>query len=223
MPLVDRQHRRRPTACTVCALVVLIGLLLPFDASADASATRVDIGSKKFTESVILGEVLRIIAEDAGADARHQAALGGTRILYGALLAGEIDIYPEYTGTLTGEILAERDIHTRDQLAAALADDGLRLSRPLGFQNTYALAVPAALARERGLRRISDLRKRPDLRLGFSNEFLDRDDGWPGLKHRYGLPQQRVQGLDHDLAYRGIASGRIDVTVVYTTDAEIAH
>ena len=223
MPLVDRQHRRRPTACTVCALVVLIGLLLPFDASADASATRVDIGSKKFTESVILGEVLRLIAEDAGADARHQAALGGTRILYGALLAGEIDIYPEYTGTLTGEILAERDIHTLDQLAAALADDGLRLSRPLGFQNTYALAVPAALARERGLRRISDLRKRPDLRLGFSNEFLDRDDGWPGLKHRYGLPQQRVQGLDHDLAYRGIASGRIDVTVVYTTDAEIAH
>ena len=223
MRVLTRRRRRHPTGSTGRVLIILIGLCVFQGVSADAAALRVDIGSKKFTESVILGEVLRLVAEDAGAVARHRAALGGTRILYGALRAGEIDVYPEYTGTITGEILADRGIRTRDQLAAALADDGLRLSPPLGFQNTYALAVPAALAQKLGLSRISDLRDHPDLRLGFSSEFLDRDDGWPGLKRRYGLPQQRVQGLDHDLAYRGIASGRIDVTVVYTTDAEIAH
>jgi osmoprotectant transport system permease protein len=221
--LLKYRRYRQPAACTCWLFIVLTSLLVSQGTGADAPAARVDIGSKKFTESVILGELLRLVADDAGADARHRAALGGTRILYGALRAGEIDIYPEYTGTLTGEILADRDLRTRAELAAALADDGLRLSPPLGFQNTYALAVPAALADKLGLRRISDLRGHPDLRLGFSSEFLDRDDGWPGLKRRYGLPQQRVQGLDHDLAYRGIASGRIDVTVAYTTDAEIAR
>ncbi len=223
MPLPRRPAHRHPstTGLLLGTLLILIGLGPP--AVAGAAGPQVDIGSKKFTESVILGELLRFVAEDAGADARHREALGGTRILYSALRAGEIDVYPEYTGTLTGEILADRNLRTPAELAAALAEDGLRMSAPLGFQNTYALAVPAALAQALDLRRIGDLRDHPDLRLGFSNEFLDRDDGWPGLKRRYGLPQQRVQGLDHDLAYRGIASGRIDVTVAYTTDAEIAH
>jgi osmoprotectant transport system permease protein len=98
---------------------------------------------------------------------------------------------------------------------------GSRCRRRSAFENTYAVAVTGETAERLGLETISDLRAYPDLRFGFSNEFLDRGDGWPGLKRRYRLPQTRVQGLDHDLAYRGIASGRIDATVVYTTDAEI--
>lgn len=179
------------------------------------------VGSKKFTESVILGEALTLLLADSGFQVSHQTALGGTRILWGALLAGEIDVYPEYSGTLLREILADQRLGDLEALRAALAERGVEMSAPLGFENTYAVAVTAETAERLGLNAISDLRAHPDLRFGFSNEFLDRGDGWPGLKRRYRLPQTRVQGLDHDLAYRGIASGRIDATVVYTTDAEI--
>jgi len=188
------------------------------DPTAKASVT---VGSKKFTESVILGDALTLLLADAGFQVTHQSALGGTRILWGALLAGEIDVYPEYSGTLLREILADQGLDGWEALRAELAARGVELSAPLGFENTYAIAVTAETAERLGLQAISDLRAHPELRFGFSNEFLDRGDGWPGLKRRYRLPQTRVRGLDHDLAYRGIASGRIDATVVYTTDAEI--
>ena len=97
------------------------------------------------------------------------------------------------------------------------------MSAPLGFRNTYAIAIPEPLGARLKLRRVSDLRDHPQLRLGFSSEFMDRGDGWPGLRERYRLPQQDVRGLDHDLAYRGLAAGQIDATEAYTTDAEIAH
>ncbi|MCF8014959.1 MAG: ABC transporter permease subunit [Chromatiaceae bacterium] len=194
----------------------------PIEASRDPAAdTSVTVGSKKFTESVILGDALTLLLADAGFEVKHQSALGGTRILWGALLAGEIDVYPEYSGTLLREILADQRLDGLDALRAELAARGVEMSAPLGFENTYAVAVTAETAERLGLKVLSDLRAYPDLRFGFSNEFLDRGDGWPGLKRRYRLPQTRVQGLDHDLAYRGIASGRIDATVVYTTDAEI--
>lgn len=204
---------------------MIVGLLLSVFAltalAEPASKAPVTVGSKKFTESVILGDALSLLLADAGIAVRQWAALGGTRILWGALLSGEIDVYPEYSGTLLREILADQRLDGLDALRTALAERGVSMSEPLGFENTYAIAVTADTAQRLGLERISDLRSYPDLRFGFSNEFLDRGDGWPGLKRRYRLPQTRVQGLDHDLAYRGIASGRIDATVVYTTDAEI--
>ncbi|MGD2082156.1 MAG: glycine betaine ABC transporter substrate-binding protein, partial [Chromatiales bacterium] len=191
--------------------------------TASAAPERVTVGSKAFTESVILGEMLRRLAAGAGARAEHRRQLGGTRVLWNALLGGEIDAYPEYTGTLRQEILSGEDLAGDAALARALAERGLRMTTPLGFDNTYALGVKPALAEELHLRSISDLRDHPDLVLGFSNEFMDRADGWPGLRRAYGLPQQNVRGLDHDLAYRGLESGAIDVTDVYTTDAEIAY
>lgn len=205
--------------------VLLTGLLAwsPATLAQESTPQPVTIGSKKFTESVILGEALRLLALDAGHPARHRGELGGTRILWGALLSGEIDIYPEYSGTLAREILSGEDVSTPQKLEAALEARGIRASRSLGFQNTYAIAVPAALAEQLDLKRISDLRDHPDLKLGFSSEFLDRGDGWRGLRERYRLPHTRVQGLDHDLVYRGIDAGHLDVTVVYTTDAEIAR
>jgi osmoprotectant transport system permease protein len=219
--------RRLPAAgialATAVALLFSIGLAAwsPEPSPEGSTSRLVTIGSKKFTESVILGETLRLLALDAGHPALHRAELGGTRILWGALLSGEIDIYPEYSGTLVREILSDEDVSSPELLEAALAARGVRSSASLGFENTYAIAVPEALAEQLGLQRISDLREHPDLRLGFSSEFLDRADGWPGLRQRYRLPQTRVQGLDHDLVYRGIAAGHLDVTVVYTTDAEI--
>jgi osmoprotectant transport system permease protein len=97
------------------------------------------------------------------------------------------------------------------------------MTAPLGFNDTYALGMKAEQAEALGIRTISDLRDYPDLRFGFSNEFMDRDDGWPGIRQAYRLPQQSVRGMDHDVSYRGIENGTIDLTDLYSTDAEIEH
>lgn len=205
-------------------------LLLAFLATSLAHAIlaaggpiRITIGSKSFTESVILGDMLSHLARHAGIEARHQRQLGGTRVLWNALLSGEIDAYPEYTGTLMKETLVKENVQTEAQLRQALAARGLRMSRPLGFNNSYAIGMKEALAERLKLRKISDLRDHPELVFGFGNEFMDRVDGWPGLQQRYQLPQQNVRGLDHDLAYRGIESGTLQVTDLYVTDAEITY
>lgn len=201
----------------------LAGLALLVLGSGPAAAeSPVVVGSKKFTEGVILGELLTRLARSAGAEARHRRELGGTRILWRALRTGEIDAYVEYTGTLHEEIFAQRDLDDRAALEAALAEAGLAMSAPLGFNNTYALGMRREEAARLGIESISDMPEHPDLSLGLSDEFLDRADGWPGLRQRYGLPQSPT-GLDHDLGYRALASGQIDVTDVYTTDAEIAY
>jgi osmoprotectant transport system permease protein len=184
-------------------------------------AVDVRVGSKKFTESVILGEMFTMLVKDAGPTATHYRELGGTRILFDALVNGEIDAYPEYTGTLIKEIFADQPIADTEQLGSALASQGIRMSRPLGFNNTYALGMRREQAERLGVKTISDLLRHPDLQFGFSNEFMDRSDGWPNLRRRYGLPQTRVQGLDHDLAYQQLQLGAIDVIDVYSTDARI--
>lgn len=214
----------KPKIATRIAIVLLgfCALLTHPVFSADAPK-RITVGSKGFTESVILGEMLRQLARQTGIEAHHQRQLGGTRVLWNALLSGEIDAYPEYTGTLLQEILIKENLQTEAELRQALAARGLRMTAPLGFNNTYAIGVKAELAERLKLRTISDLKNHPELVLGFGNEFMDRADGWPGLQQRYQLPQQNVRGLDHDLAYRGIASGSLQVTDLYATDAEITY
>ncbi|MDC0710642.1 glycine betaine ABC transporter substrate-binding protein [Stigmatella sp. ncwal1] len=187
-----------------------------------AATAEVRVGSKKFTESVIIGEMVARLARDAGAQAVHRRELGGTTVLWEALRRGELDVYPEYTGTLRQELLVGRALRDNAALREALAAEGLRMSAPLGFNNTYALGMKESEAERLGLRRISDLRRHPELRFGLSNEFMDRADGWPALRDRYQLPQREVRGLDHDLAYRGLESGALQVTDLYSTDAEIA-
>ena len=93
---------------------------------------------------------------------------------------------------------------------------------PLGFNNTYALGMRADTAQRLGITKISDLVQHPELRFGFSNEFMNRGDGWPALRDSYRLPQTQVNGLDHDVAYRGVVAGAIEVIDLYATDAEIA-
>jgi osmoprotectant transport system permease protein len=190
---------------------------------APAGAAPVAVGSKTFTESVILGGIAARLLRDAGLDAAHRRALGGTRVLWQALLTGEIAAYPDYTGTIRREILAGRDIRTDAEMRTALEAVGVAATAPLGFNNSYALAVTKATAARLALHRVSDLAGHPALRFGFSNEFMDRVDGWPALRRTYALPRDRVRGLDHDLAYRALAGGDIDVIDVYATDAEIAY
>ncbi|HEY1584771.1 MAG TPA: glycine betaine ABC transporter substrate-binding protein, partial [Polyangia bacterium] len=163
------------------------------------------VGSKKFTESVLLGELATILLADGGVPVRHEAQLGGTRVLWDALVAGRIDAYPEYTGTLCQEIL--RSPCDRASIDRALAARHLVMTPSLGFADGYALAANRDVATRGRLRSISDLAAHPELRLGFSEEFLARGDGWPALRARYRLPQADVRGLDHDLAWRGLAGG----------------
>jgi osmoprotectant transport system permease protein len=204
------------------ASVLLLSGLAACAPEAMEATPEVRVGSKKFTESVILGEMVAQLARSSGARAVHRRELGGTTVLWEALRRGELDLYPEYTGTLRQELLSGQGLKDDAALREALAAEGLGMSAPLGFNNTYALGMKEAEAERLGIRRISDLRAHPELRLGFSNEFMDRADGWPALRDRYQLPQKEVSGLDHDLAYRGMEGGAIQVTDLYSTDAEIA-
>ncbi len=189
--------------------------------AAEEGGPTVRIGSKSFTESVILGEIAQDLIREAGVPSLHRRELGGTQVLFHALEADELDVYPEYTGTISGEILAGKGIRDLGSLRAALAQRGVEMSRPLGFNDTYAIGMIESTAARLGIVSISDLKRHPSLKLGFSNEFMDRSDGWPGLRDRYGLPQRDVRGLDHDLAYRALASDEIQATELYSTDAEI--
>ena len=183
-------------------------------------ATPFIVGSKRFTESYILGEIIRLTAATAG-PADHRQGLGNTAVVLEALKAGAIDAYPEYLGTIDAEILGHRAPSTRETITRELAAQGLGLGVPLGFSNGYALAMPSELAQRLHVARISDLAQHTDLVLGLSHEFVGRVDGWPGLSQRYGLTQKPVS-IDHGLSYDAMASGKIAVTDIYTTDAQIA-
>ncbi|HSP80214.1 MAG TPA: glycine betaine ABC transporter substrate-binding protein, partial [Myxococcaceae bacterium] len=142
--------------------VLFVCWLLALAACAGAQEEpAVRVGSKKFTESVILGELVTQLARDTGARAVHRRELGGTQVLWQALRRGDIDVYPEYTGTLRQEIFARRSLPEVSALREALAAEGLRMSAPLGFNNTYALGMKEAEAERLGIRRISDLREHP--------------------------------------------------------------
>lgn len=199
---------------------VLMFLMMPGMFAVEQSSSPVKVGSKNFTENVILGEIITLLMQQEGIPVMHRKQLGGTRVLWSALLNGNVDIYPEYTGTITHEILVERGLVGEDE---ALFELGIRTSKPLGFNNTYALGMKSEVARQLGITKISDLRNHPKLKFGFTNEFMNRPDGWPGLRSYYNLPQHDVNGLEHDIAYRGIESGTIHVTDLYSTDAEIEH
>ncbi|MFO7799178.1 glycine betaine ABC transporter substrate-binding protein [Rhodohalobacter sp.] len=206
------------------AIILLFVVLVSYAGVRPTAAQQsAKIGTKAFTESVILGELLEQSIESEGADADLYKQLGGTRILWSALLSGEIDLYPDYTGTIIEEILAGQDISDAGELRQTLRDLGIRMTRPLGFNNTYALGMKREKAERLGIETISDLRDHPELTFGFSNEFMDRRDGWPGIQSEYRLNPRRVNGLEHALAYRGLESGSIDVIDLYSTDPEIEY
>jgi osmoprotectant transport system permease protein len=199
-----------------------VAFIAPFlCAGTMARANPVTIGSKKFTEAYVLGEIAKRALSDAGVTAEHRQGMGGTIILWQALRGGQIDAYPEYTGTITQEILKSDHQQSFDEVRDALGKFGVGMTEPLGFNNTYALVMRRSEAQRLGIRTISDLQKHPELKIGLTHEFLDRQDGWRPLRERYGLPQQNVIGIDHALGYTALANGSIDVKDAYSTDAKI--
>ena len=211
----DRRARRARPIGRFSLLLILFALICT------ANGNPVIIGSKKFTESYVLGEIAKRTLVDAGIPAEHRQGMGGTIILWQALRGGQIDAYPEYTGTIAQEILKTDRALSRDEIRPSLAKFGVGMTEPLGFNNTYALVMRRSEAQRLGVRTISDLRKYPELKVGLTHEFLDRQDGWRPLRERYALPQQNVIGIDHALGYSALANGSIDIKDAYSTDAKI--
>jgi osmoprotectant transport system permease protein len=201
----------------------LLALFMLLTALCTAQAS-INVGSKRFTESYILAEIVAQTIRNAGETvAVHHTGMGNTGILFEALKSGAIDLYPEYTGTIAIELLQRRSVGTLEDLNRELAGHGLAAGLPFGFNNAYALAMREDKAAGLGVRSISDLARHPALRLGLSQEFLNRKDGWPALRKAYRLPWAAPRGLDHGLAYEALAAGSIDVMDVYTTDAKLAR
>jgi glycine betaine/choline ABC-type transport system substrate-binding protein len=185
------------------------------------------VGSKNFTESVLLGEIIAQRLEKAGCTVDRKLDLGGTLVCDRAITAGSIDVYPEYSGTALTAILHKPASSDRDAVMKTVGDDyakrGLKWSPPLGFENTFAMVVRRTDAQKFNLRRISDLRAvESTFRPGFGYEFVERPDGWKGLQQKYGLHfEQAPRTMDLGLTYRALASDQADLIAGNSTDGLI--
>jgi osmoprotectant transport system permease protein len=202
---------------------LLLSCVPAFLIQSSFAAEPVKIGSKKFTESYVLGEIAKRTLSDAGISAEHREGMGGTIILWQALRGKQIDAYPEYTGTIVQEILKRSDSMHDDFVTDELRKMGIGMTKPLGFNNTYALVMRRDRANTLGIRTISDLQKHPELKFGLTHEFLDRQDGWQSIAVAYRLGPQNVIGIEHALGYDALRNGQIDVKDAYSTDAKIAQ
>ena len=187
----------------------------------------VRIGSKNFSEQVLLSEIAAQALEARGVRVDRRLNLGGTFICHKALVAGELDLYPEYTGTAFTAILAQKPSTDPAAVRSAVSAEYAKRWRlvwgpPLGFENTFALVVRTADAKRLALTKISDLAAHPELRPGFGYEFLEREDGYKGLARAYGLRfEKRPAEMDLGLLYPALASGQVDVVAGNSTDGLI--
>jgi len=214
---VRRRSPRRRAAAAGAALVVAI-VLLTSGLAARRTSGAIIVGSKNFTEQLVLGElVAQIIERDAGMPVHRRLNLGGTLICDGALLTGDLDVYVEYTGTALTAVfhapISTDEAAVFDTVRTLYAKTGRTLLPPLGFNNTFAILVRGADARALGLRTIEDAaRESPRWRAGFGYEFVERPDGYAGLVKAYGLRfPEPPRVMDLTLSYRALASGQVDL------------
>jgi osmoprotectant transport system permease protein len=195
---------------------------------AAAPNRRVVVASKPFGESYLLSEMFAQLLEARGLEVERRPGLGATEIAFAALRDGRIDVYPEYTGTGLLAILGESPRGSPQEVYARVCGEfgrrwGVRWLPPLGFENTYAIAVRADTARRLGLRTLSDLaRHGRDLRGGFTADFLGRADGLAGLERAYGLRLASSSPLSPALKYKALRSGAVDVIDGYSTDGPLS-
>lgn len=219
------------TGCARRALFASALLLVPAAALARAQdeARPVVVASKPFGESYLLAEMFAQLLEAREIAVVRRPGLGATEIAFSALTAGGIDVYPEYTGTGLLAILHEaprggpREVY--DRLSREFrARWGVRWLPPLGFSNSYAIAVRRATADSLGLRTLTDLaRAAPRLRAGLTADFIGRPDGLPGLRRAYGLAPREVRALLPAVKYQALAVGEVDVIDGYATDGLLAR
>ncbi len=220
----------RKTTALLLSLFAMAGMLLTACGGGQTQATHITVGSKEFTEQYLLGNMYTMLLQDAGYDAEY-TSLAGTSEAQDALVNGDINMYPEYTGTaLLTQLgmsydpsMSSQDVY--DTVKKEYLDKyNLVWLQPTKFNNTYCLAMPKDKADSMGINTVSDLSKKADqLVFGTTQEFTERDDGLPGLKKVYGgFNFKEVRALDPGLKYSGVQSGDIDVTTCFGTDGQIA-
>ncbi len=198
-------------------------------AAQEQGARPVVVASKPFGESFLLAEMFAQLLEARGFRVDRRLGLGATEIAFRALREGAIDVYPEYTGTGLLAILGEPPSSDPSAVFARVSREfrrrwGVRWLPPLGFQNTYAVAVRRETAERSGLATLSDLaRVSPMLRAGLTPDFIGRADGLPGLSAAYNLRFRSVQALLPAVKYQALAAGKVDVIDGYSTDGLIAR
>jgi glycine betaine/choline ABC-type transport system substrate-binding protein len=190
---------------------------------------RVVIGSKEFTEQVILREMMAALIEGNSDIKAEQKFLGGTLICFNSLENGNIDLYAEYTGTALTAILKQQPMTDPQKVYDTVKDafeqeHALVWLNPLGFNNTYTLTMRRDQAQQLGVQKISDLEAhKDDLASGFTHEFLERPDGYPGLIKHYGWSlEKKPKGMDPGLMYKAIAEGDVDLICGFATDGRIS-
>jgi len=187
------------------------------------------VASKPFGESYLLAEMFAQLLEARGLAVERRLGLGATEIAFAALRSGAIDVYPEYTGTGLLAILDRQPIPDADSVFGIVSREfearwGVRWLPPLGFENTYAIAVRRETARRHRLATLSDLaRASPELTAGLTPDFIGRPDGLPGLRRAYGLRPREVRSLVQAVKYRALAEGAVDVVDGYSTDGLLAR
>ena len=204
-------------------------ILLPSLCCAERNRTEpFVIGGKNFTEQHILGEIMaQLIEGRLGWRVDRRFGLGGTKICFDALVAGEIHIYPEYTGTVYVSLLDYPPSSDKIRVFRVVQRDlskqfDLAWMAPFGFSNSYSLTVRRSFAQKLGLEKVSDLVPHmTTLRVGTSQEFHVRPDGLPGLARHYGLKFNEPVVLDPGLTYKACAEDQVDVIDAYTTDGRI--
>lgn len=179
------------------------------------------IGSKIFTEGYILAEILAVQLENNGFPVERMTGLGATGVTEEAMKSKKIDLIVDYTGSIRQAHFKNRTSMDFPELKAELEKIGFVISNPLGFNNTYALAVRADWAEKNQIKTFSDLKKMSQVRAAFTPEFTSRAENWPGLKARYGFQNFEVRELDHQLAYQAVFEGKADVVEAYSTDAKL--
>jgi osmoprotectant transport system permease protein len=230
------RQKLKPLALALPLLIVTAGFVAYLASSGVAvsggtpeSSGIVRVGSKNFTEQLILGELLAQLIEDhTDLTVDRRFNMGGTMICHGALTSGEIDLYAEYTGTGLTAVLKQDVIADPDEALEAVrrgyrAQFGAHWLAPFGFNNTYAITVRKAAADRHGWKKLSDLvAPSGGLRAGFTSEFAERPDGYPGLRDAYRLSFAEVRDLDPAIMYQAIANDEVDVICAFATDGRIA-
>ncbi|MFC1491975.1 glycine betaine ABC transporter substrate-binding protein [Nitrospinota bacterium] len=231
-PQAKRDTRWRMVQMGTFSLPVLLLILgispLFFSFQPKAGTNTIRIATKNFTEQFILGELIaQLIERRTNLSVERKFNLGGTMLAHGAIVSGEVDIYPEYTGTGLTAILKWPVMPDRRKVYRIVKDEyrkryGIIWLQPFGFNNTYAIAVRNADAKRSNWRRISDLAvSAQNLRAGFTSEFMERPDGYPGLRRTYGFEFGKVRDLDPGIMYDAIARKGVDVITAFSTDGRI--
>lgn len=220
----ERRHRKQTFVLASAAIVSAFGLMVYqyFDSQSDLR-----IGSKEAVEGVIIGNMMAdLIEAKTDLKVERKMALGGTMIAFQALAGGEIDIYPEYTGTAYGTILGNTIVpgmpkeEVYDEVKTQMKSDyNVDILENYGFNNTYVLAVPQKVADQYNLKKISDLRNlNGTLRFGCTPEFAAREDGLPGIESTYGLKFKSIHHFSGTLMYTAATAGEVEVITAFSTD-----